>query len=132
MDEKTIRGLERLVDHEQGAVDSLERQFPHDELRNLPRDQRLHVHSLKNSAWADLENAKSKLAEARARFESDSRERSEKAQARTVVANERMAEASEAAAVASANAARWAKWAAIFTAIAAGGSLIGTWLQVRK
>ncbi len=126
MDEGTIRGLERLVDHEQGAVDSLERQFPSQQVRELPTGEQRRIHTLKMDAWRDLENAKTKLAEARAAFEKRVREKHEDAATRTTSANERMADASEAAARASADAARWAKWAAIFTAVAAAVTLAST------
>ncbi len=129
MDEETIRGLERLVDHEQGAVDELERQFPTATVQELPRGEQHRIYELKTNAWRELEDAKTKLAEARATFERRVREKHEEAAARTMSANERMAVASEAAARASADAARWAKWAAIFTAIAALVTAIGTVAQ---
>ena len=47
-----------------------------------------------------------------------------------IEANRRMAVASEAAAKASADAARWAKWAAIFTPLAALVTAVGTFLSV--
>ena len=48
-----------------------------------------------------------------------------------VASNRRMAGATEAAARSSADAARWAKWAAIFTAMATLASLVTALLQAR-
>jgi hypothetical protein len=131
MDEKTIRGLELLVEREQDAVDSLERQFPTDEMKALPRQRFAEVHALKTDAWRDLQLAKTKLAEARAEFERTTREKADDAVARNIAANERMAQASEVAAkhsadaaVAARSAARWTLAAAV---VAAFGIAIQAW-----
>ena len=66
----------------------------------------------------------------RAGLEQGKRERAEAATAQMLAANQEMAAASREAARSSADAARWAKWAAIFTAVAAFAALAAVLIQL--
>jgi hypothetical protein len=126
-DERTIEELEAALANMQGQIEQLSAKrdrFSYGATGYFDAVQRI------KEVQAEMEATRAKLAAARAAHDADLRHSHEHAAARTVQANERMALASEAAARASAEAARWTLWVAIFTALAAGGSLVTAILQL--
>jgi hypothetical protein len=135
-DEHELAELQQYVDRAQRILDDLDREHPTAEVRDLPPSLQAEVASDKFDAWRGLDAARMKLAQARAAFDKEARERSDKATAAMVVANQEMANASRDAARASSDSARAAKIAAIWTAVAAivaaAGTAITAWLGFRR